>query len=77
MNCVSERTVNDEHDEEHAGAEAAGRVLGGIGSLANDVGVAECRDNHRNQRYDEDTSNPLSICAEPTSTIAQLVRRNV
>ena len=50
------RTVDDEHDEEHAGAEAARRVLSSIGSLANHVGVAECRDNHRNQRYDKNAS---------------------
>ena len=59
------RTVDDEHDEEHAGAEAARRVLSSIGSVANDVGVAECRDEHRHQRYDEDANNPLSICADP------------
>ena len=64
MNCVSERTVDDKDDEEHAGAEAARRVLGGIGSLANDVGVSDCRNEHRHQRYDEDANNPLSICAE-------------
>ena len=77
MNCVNERTIDDKDDEEHAGAEAARRVLSSIWPLANNVGVSECRDEHRHQRYDEDTSNPLSICAEPTSAIARRRQQKV